>query len=144
MIKHKRPSHRLPSLFDDFFTKDLFEMAGGRKAQPAVNIKETEKEFRMEVFAPGMEKENFNISLEEEMLTISAEVEHSNEEKDEDGHYTRREFSKTSFSRSFRLPEDKVKEEEIEAIYSNGVLHVNLPKKEEEVQKAIKRSISIS
>ena len=144
-VRKKRPG--FPSLFDDFFHNDLFNLGSGelmkRAASPAVNIKETDKDFQLEVSAPGMNKEDFHLELDNNMLTISAEVKNDAEEKDKDGRYTRREFSYSNFSRSFTLPEDKVKEEEIEAVYSDGVLHIVLPKMEEQPVIEQKKLISV-
>ncbi|NNC82381.1 MAG: Hsp20/alpha crystallin family protein [Flavobacteriales bacterium] len=144
-VSRRRPA--FPSLFDDFFNNDLFNMGSGelmrRAASPAVNIKETEKDFQLEVSAPGMKKEDFKIELDNDMLTISAEVKNENSEQDDQGNYTRREFSYASFSRSFTMPEDRVKEEEIEANYTDGVLHITLPKMEEEEINEQKRLIEV-
>ncbi len=131
-VRKRRPV--FPSLFDDFFNNDLFNLSSGeltkRAASPAVNIKETDNDFQLEVSAPGMNKEDFKIELDNNMLTISAETKSESSDKDEAGSYTRREFSYSSFSRSFTLPEDKVKEEEINASYTDGILHITLPKME--------------
>lgn len=99
---------------------------------PSVNIKETDREFSIEVAAPGREKKDFQIALESNMLTISSEKEEEKKEEKED--FKRREFSFTSFSRSFTLP-DNVLPDKIEAKYENGILHLALPKKEMTVSK---------
>ncbi|NNK80365.1 MAG: Hsp20 family protein [Flavobacteriales bacterium] len=144
-VRKARPG--FPSLFDDFFHNDLFNLGSAdlmkRPASPAVNIKETEKDFQLEVSAPGMKKEDFHLELDNNMLTISAEVKSESEEKGKDGKYTRREFSYSSFSRSFTLPEDKVREEDIEASYSDGILHIVLPKMEEKPVIEQKKLISV-
>jgi HSP20 family protein len=148
IMKHTRRPQRSVSLFDDFFTRDVFNLGGElpalRTATPAVNIKETDKDFQLEVFAPGMKKEDFILELENNMLTVSAEISDEKKEKDESGEYTRREFNYSSFSRSFTLPEEKVKEEGIAALYNDGVLHVTLPKKEVELVKEQRKSISVN
>jgi HSP20 family protein len=95
---------------------------------PAVNVKESENAFAIEVAAPGLKKEDFKISLHENRLTISAKQEESSAEKTDK--YTRQEFNYTSFQRTFTLPKN-VDGEKIEATYTDGILHVGLPKKEE-------------
>ncbi len=121
------------SMFDDFFNRELFNwgnnnFSASRTTLPSVNIKELEKAFEVEVAAPGMKKEDFSITLDGNMLTISSSKEDQQEEKD--GKYTRREFSYQSFQRSFELSTDVVDDENIEARYENGVLRLTIPKKE--------------
>lgn len=131
-----------PSLIDEFFKPDW--MGGMERMNlnvPAVNIKETETSFVVELAAPGKKKEDFNIELEDNVLTISSEARSEKEEKDNEGKYTRREFSYSSFKRAFTLPET-VNDYEINASYENGVLHITLPKKEEALPKP-KRMIEI-
>lgn len=95
---------------------------------PAVNVKESETGFEIEVAAPGLKKENFKLSLHENRLTISATQEQQQEEKTDK--YTRQEFNYNQFQRTFTLPKN-VDGEKIEATYVDGILHVGLPKKEE-------------
>ena len=137
----------LPSLFDDFFTRDLFSFplrtAFNGGSVPAVNIKETDTAFDLEMAAPGMEKKDFKIELEQDTLVISAQKENTNEEKSEDGKYSRKEFSYQSFTRSFNLPEDLVKAEEISANYKDGILRITVPKKDPVKPKLLKQ-ITIS
>jgi HSP20 family protein len=107
---------------------------------PKVNIKESTESFEVQMAVPGFKKDNFNISLENEELLISAEIEDNKEEtKDE---FTRKEFGYSSFRRSFVLP-DTVDGDKIEANYQDGILNVNLPKKEEAKPKPA-RTIKIS
>lgn len=118
---------------DRFFDSDFLR----RQWVPAANVRETEKDFEIEVAAPGLSKKDFNITVENRMLTISSDKEEEKEEKE--GNYTRREFSYRSFSRSFSLPEG-VNEEDVKASYSDGVLRLNVPKKmttDPKVRKAI-------
>jgi len=119
------------SLFDRFFSNDVFnrDYSETNTTLPSVNIKETEDKFGVEVAVPGFEKEDFNIELNNNELTISSEKKEKHEDK-EDERYTRREFSYQSFRRSFTLP-DTVDGEKISAKYTNGVLHVDIPKREE-------------
>ena len=95
---------------------------------PAVNIVETKDEFKIEVAAPGLNKDDFKINLENNELTISANKEIKNEEKNES--YTRREFGYSSFTRSFTLPET-IQGEKISAGHKDGILTIHVPKKEE-------------
>ncbi|HTB32078.1 MAG TPA: Hsp20/alpha crystallin family protein [Bacteroidia bacterium] len=120
------------SVMDDFFSS---QMSGRASFVPAVNISEKETNFLVEVSAPGFKKEDFKILSENGVLTISSE--HTEEKKEENAKFTRREFRKGSFSRSFTLPEN-VNTENISAAYENGVLSVELPKKEVEANKAAK------
>ena len=136
-----------PSLFDDFITRDFFNLpvrnAFKMGSVPAVNIRETDGAFNLEMAIPGMDKKNFKVEVENDLLTISANQENKIEEKGDDGKYTRREFSYQSFKREFRLPENSVNESEISANYKDGILHVIVPKKETTNTKAL-REISIS
>jgi HSP20 family protein len=103
---------------------------------------ETEDEFSVEVAAPGKTREDFNIELDNDVLTISSEEKKETETTDKKGRYTRKEFSYTNFKRAFSLPET-VDSEKIAATYKDGVLNISLPKKEEaKVQP--KRMIEIS
>jgi HSP20 family protein len=125
----------LPSLLDDFFGRDFFDWGLSNFSKtdttlPAVNIKETADAYEVEMAAPGMEKKDFKIQLDGQVLSISSEKTVENEQKDGEK-YTRREFSYQSFQRSFNLPKEVVDEEKIEARYNNGVLHLLIPKKEE-------------
>jgi HSP20 family protein len=131
-----------PSLIEEFFKPDW--MSGMERMNlnvPAVNIKETDSSYVVELAAPGKKKEDFNIELEDNVLTISSEARSEKEEKDNQGKYTRREFSYSSFKRAFTLPET-VNDHEINAGYENGVLHITLPKIEEALPKP-KRMIEI-
>ncbi|MGY5847487.1 Hsp20/alpha crystallin family protein [Salegentibacter sp. HM20] len=136
----------LPSVFDDMFKTDWL---GGTTnvnsigtSIPAVNIMETEDEFSVEVAAPGKTREDFNIELDNDVLTISSEEKKETETTDKKGRYTRKEFSYSNFKRAFSLP-DTVDSEKIAASYKDGVLNISLPKKEEaKVQP--KRMIEIS
>jgi len=134
----------LPSIFDELFPADWFGGIANQVASntniPATNIKETADSFTLEVAAPGKIKEDFILSLDHDVLTISAE-ETKEEVKSEDT-YTRKEFSFSSFKRSFKLPQT-INKKEINATYTNGILNVALPKREEDKVKP-KRTIEIS
>lgn len=138
----------IPSLFDNFFTRDWLDssLANWKESGatlPAVNVKESNDDFRIEVAAPGMTRDDFKVELDNNVLTISSEREEKNEEKDAKGNYTRREFSYQSFQRSFSLPESKVLGDKISARYSDGILYVTVPKSEEAKVKPAKQ-IAIS
>jgi HSP20 family protein len=124
----------IPSLLNDFLTDDWFDssLANWKSmgaTLPAVNVRETNDDFRIEVAAPGMKRDDFKLELENNLLSISSQREDNREEKDKDG-YTRREFSYQSFQRSFRLPENHVEGDKIEARYVDGILQITIPKKE--------------
>lgn len=126
----------VPSLFDDFFTRDWLDWSNNNwrsagATLPAVNIVETNDDFQIEVAAPGMKRDDFKVELDNNLLTISSQREDTQEQKDSDGNYTRREFSYQSFQRSFALPENKVHGDKISARYVDGILRVTVPKKEE-------------
>ncbi|TDN86395.1 heat shock protein Hsp20 [Salegentibacter sp. 24] len=136
----------LPTVFDDMFKTDWL---GGTTnvnsigtSIPAVNIQETEDNFSVEVAAPGKTKEDFNIELDNDVLTISSEDKSEKETTEKNGRYTRKEFSYSTFKRAFSLP-DSVDSEKISAAYNNGVLEILLPKREEAKVQA-KRLIDIS
>ena len=138
----------IPSLFDDFFRRDWLDssLANWKESGatlPAVNVKESNDDFQIEVAAPGMTRDDFKVELDNNVLTISSEREQKNEEKDEKGNYTRREFSYQSFQRSFSLPESKVLGDKISARYSDGILYVTVPKSEDAKVKPAKQ-IAIS
>ncbi|MCM4159373.1 Hsp20/alpha crystallin family protein [Antarcticibacterium flavum] len=124
----------LPSVFDDMFKTDWL---GGTTnvnsigtSIPAVNIHESDENFLVAVAAPGKSREDFKIELDNDVLTISSEEKKENEPSEKNGRYTRREFSYSTFKRAFSLPET-VDNEKISASYNNGVLEINLPKREE-------------
>ncbi|MCE7067092.1 Hsp20/alpha crystallin family protein [Dyadobacter sp. CY326] len=140
LIKNRRNSFSaIPALVDDFLGRELFNwdnshFSSTQTTVPAVNILESADNFTVEVAAPGMEKQDFKIELENNTLTISSQKQQN--EQTEQGNYTRREFSYQSFHRTFILPRDVVNDEGIAARYENGVLHLIIPKKEEVKQKA--------
>jgi HSP20 family protein len=131
------PSLANGSWLSDFSDNDRFFYSDWLKKQsmPAVNVKETEKNFEIEVAAPGLNKKDFKITVDNGVLTISSEKEEEKEQKEKD--YTRKEFSYSSFSRSFTLPEN-VNEEDVKANYEDGVLKLNVAKKSIAQSKAKK------
>lgn len=105
---------------------------------PKVNIVEDNDNFRVEVAAPGMKKDDFHVELDNDMLTISSEVTHESEDNHNDQRYNRKEFSYHSFKRSFYLP-NTVESDKIEAKYNDGILSLVIPKKEEAKRKPVKK-----
>lgn len=137
--RRRRPFGSLVS--QDFFDMDEFfdnrvwgrellpdRFWNNKRSEPALNIKETDDNFEIELAAPGFSKKDFEITIDDGCLNISAEKSTSEEEKEEN--YTRREFSYNAFERSLQLP-DSVREEAIKAKYNDGILSFNLTKKEE-------------
>ena len=125
----------VPSMFDRMFEGDMMDwntwnFAGTNSTMPAVNVKENDNEFSIEVAAPGLSKKDFHVNYENGRLTISSEKKDEHEEKDGD-RITRREFSYRSFQRSFTVPEELVDAEKIDAKYTDGILYLTLPKREE-------------
>jgi HSP20 family protein len=115
------------SLLSNFFDDDRFFTSPWLRGQeiPAMNVRETDNNFEVELAVPGYKKEDFNVSVDNGILTISAERKQENEKKDDN--YTRKEFSCSSFSRSFRLPEH-VDQESIKANFKDGVLNLMIDK----------------
>ncbi|MGB5436676.1 MAG: Hsp20/alpha crystallin family protein [Maribacter sp.] len=139
----KRNDVLFPALMNEIFKPDWFggmENYNTNVPVPAVNIKENEKDFELELAVPGRKKEDFQIEVNENVLTISSET--KSEENVDNENFTRREFSYTSFKRAFTLPET-IDEEHIKATYEDGILTFNLPKKEEALPKP-KRLIKLS
>lgn len=138
-----RNRERMPywtELFNDLFDNVVTSADVRKGTVPGVNVVESDENYRLEMAAPGLRKEDFKISVENDMLTISAEKKTETSEKNEK--YTRREFSYNSFLRSFTLPE-MVNAEKISAVYENGLMKIVLPKKEEAKTKA-PREIAVS
>lgn len=130
----------LPSIFNDFFDNNWMEKANA--TAPAINVVESDKDYKVEVAVPGMTKEDFNIHLgDENELVISMEKKDENEDK-ENKKYLRREFSYTKFQQSLYLP-DNVDKEKITANVANGVLTIELPKYSQEEKAKINRVIEI-
>lgn len=130
----------LPSIFNDFFDNNWMEKANA--TAPAINVVESDKDYKVEVAVPGMTKEDFNIHLgDENELVISMEKKVENEDK-ENKKYLRREFSYTKFQQSLYLP-DNVDKEKITANVANGVLTIELSKYSQEEKAKINRVIEI-
>ena len=125
-----------PSWFDNFFENSLgtefLSNFNTGITLPAVNIKETNDNFVLELAVPGMKKSDFTIDVDNKILSIASEIKHENEETEEN--YTRREFGYSSFKRTFTLP-DSVEADHVKANYQDGILMITLPKREEAKQK---------
>lgn len=126
------------NVFDSIFTDSFFN-AREATLVPAVNISETADHYQIDLAAPGLSKDDFKVNLERKMLSIAVHKEQTAEQ--ENRNYSRREFSYTSFTRSFTLP-DSADEHAIHAKYNDGILNIQIPKKEE--AKLLTRQISIS
>ena len=147
IIKRNSNSFFMPELFDDFMSRNLFDWGTTNFSTtgttlPAVNIRESNETFEVEMAAPGMTKNDFNILLEDNTLTITSEKSDEQEEKDGEK-FSRREFRYQSFQRRFTLPKEVVDVDQINAKYENGILKLSIPKKEEAKQKP-PRTINIS
>ena len=131
----EKPRSSRPSLFDRGWVEKFFNSPmddyfnfGKMANVPAVNVSETDKEFKLSIAAPGLEKADFKVDADDDMLTISAE--HERDDKEEkNGKYNRREYNYSSWSRSFSIPEN-CDLDKIDAEYRNGELKVVIPKKE--------------
>jgi HSP20 family protein len=135
LLKWQKDNKLAPSyssLFNDWFDDNYFDKVAIGTSVPAVNIKDNDKDFSVSIAAPGLKKEDFKIALNHNILTISSEQKSEKEEKEE-GKFTRKEYSYSSFSRSFTIP-DTVETDQIDAKYENGELKITLPKKEKAVK----------
>ncbi len=141
LVRHSNwPALRGSSL-SEFFDDDRFFNSPWLRGQsmPAVNVKENDKAFEVEIAAPGFDKKDFKISVDDGLLTVAAEIKREDEKKEDN--YTRKEFGYSSFSRSFNLPPN-TSEEDIQAKYEEGVLKLIIAKKNIAAAKP-KRSIEI-
>ncbi|NND88559.1 MAG: Hsp20/alpha crystallin family protein [Flavobacteriaceae bacterium] len=142
-LSNNNSNNNFPSIsswFDDLVSRDLSTVFNSNfntgMTLPRVNIKETADAFLVEMAVPGMKKSDFQLDLDNQELSISTESKHEHEE--ENDQYTRREFGYSSFKRTFTLPES-VDDEKIEARYEDGILKIDLPKKEEAKRKPVKK-----
>lgn len=136
IVKHRT---FLPNLVDEFFGKDVFPSIwdyNSGASVPAVNVLESKEDFRIEVAAPGLQKNDFKIDLHNNVLTISSEKEEKHEENEDK--YMRREFCYTTFKRSFTLP-NSANTEKVSATHKDGILNVVVPKKEEAKERPVRR-----
>jgi HSP20 family protein len=142
---HRRNQDWLPSIFNEFFDDDLWRVTPAKQfASPAVNIVENEKDYEVEIAAPGMTKEDFKVSIENDnelVISLEKKEEHK-EDKNKKKNYLRREFSYASYHQTFIIPEE-VEVEHIAAAMNDGVLMITLPKKEETTKAPVSRQIDI-
>jgi HSP20 family protein len=122
------------TLFDDIFTRDIFDWTDKNFSTigsnlPSVNLKETDDKLQVELAAPGMKKEDFRVEIDNNILMISSEKQEEKKEERKKDKYIRKEFNYQSFYRSFYLPE-YVDESKVEASYKDGILHIEIAKKE--------------
>ena len=137
----RRVNHLFYSLFNEFFNDEIDRNFNSKKAfTPSVNVTEAEGSFNLEVVAPGYKKDDFKLKLEKDVLTISSEMKNETETK-EGEKVIRKEYTSSSFSRSFTLPEN-VEAEAISATYNDGILKVVIPKLAEVKEEGI-REIAI-
>lgn len=122
----------LPALLSDWFNTDItgVDFPIGKRigvTMPSANLSETDKGYRIELAAPGLQRKDFMVEIDNHTVTVSSEKEEEKEDKGED--YTRKEYSYNSFCRSFNLPSN-VQEDKLDAKYEDGILKINIPKKE--------------
>lgn len=124
----KRQTNWLPNIFNEFFNDDWFPMRTVAATAPAINVKENEKAFLVEIAAPGMTKDDFKVHVnDQDQLVVSVEKKHEKKEEDKDTKYLRREFNYTRFEQALLLPEN-VDKDAITAKACSGVLCIELPK----------------
>jgi HSP20 family protein len=140
----KKQENVFPSVFTDLFDYDKFFSSSMfkdfEKSLPAANVKETDKEFKIELAAPGFKKDDFKVNLDNDVLSISAET--KDEKNEESERYTRKEFSYNSFSRSFQLPQS-ADGEKINARYEGGILKIDVRKKDAAIKDSNKKQIHV-
>ncbi|MBQ4163413.1 MAG: Hsp20/alpha crystallin family protein [Parabacteroides sp.] len=141
MMPMKRGQNWLPYVFNDLFDNNW--MVKANSTAPAINVIESEKEYRVEVAAPGMTKDDFNIRIDEnDNLVVSMEKREEKNEEKKDGRYLRREFSYSKFQQTIVLPEN-VEQDKIEAKVEHGVLNICVPKKNKADAKKVEKVIEI-
>lgn len=142
MTLMRRNSSWLPDVFNDFFDADFWPQKGS--TSPAINVKESEKDYTVELAAPGLKKEDFDVQINDEG-DLHVKIEHKDEKKEEykQNHYLRREFSYANYEQTLILPDD-VDKEKISAKCEHGVLTVNLPKLAPKEQPKLGRKVEIA
>lgn len=131
----------MPEVFNDFFDTDF--MPRTNATAPAINVKETEHDYTVELAAAGMKKDDFNINIDADgNLHIKMEKKNEKKEEEKKEHYLRREFSYSNYQQVYALPEDIVKEE-ISAKVEHGVLTITMPKEKPVEEKKIQRQVEI-
>ena len=141
MMPMMRTNNWIPAVFNDLFDTDFLPKTN--RTAPAINVKESDKAYTVELAAPGMKKEDFNVHINDEgNLVVKMESKNEKKEEDKTTRYLRREFSYSKFEQTLILPDD-VKKDAISAKVENGVLTVELPKVIEEKVK-VSRQIDIA
>ena len=133
----------LPAMFDDFFDNEWMKKTNA--TAPAINVIETDTQYKVEVAAPGMTKEDFNVHVDESgnlVIAMEKKTESKEEDKEKKGRYLRREFSYSKFQQTLILPED-VEKNSINACMTDGVLRIELPRIAPEPQNKITKVIEI-
>ncbi len=135
--RYDRNGSFFPTFFSNYFNDEVLNSLGSAYL-PATNISENEKAFNIELSVPGFDKDDIKIEIEKDVLKISAQNEVKNEEKDENEKVLRREFKKSSFTRSFTIPED-IDTDNISAVQKDGILQITLPKQDKAIEEKVKR-----
>ena len=139
MLPTRRSQNWLPGIFNDFFGNEWME----ESTSPAINIIENDKEYKVELAAPGLTKEDFNVRVtEENQLVVTMEKKQEQKDEQQDGRYLRREFSYSKYQQTLLLP-DNVEQDKITASVQHGVLNILIPKVAPEAEKPQERSIEI-
>ena len=140
---HRRNQDWLPSIFNEFFDDDLWRVSPAKQfASPAVNILENEKDYQVEIAAPGMTKDDFKVRVENDNELVTSLEKKEEHKEDKKKNYLRREFSYASYHQTFIIPEE-VEVGHIAAAMNDGVLTITLPKKEEVTRTPVSREIQI-
>ncbi|MBF0651815.1 MAG: Hsp20/alpha crystallin family protein [Prevotella sp.] len=135
--RYDRNGSFFPTFFSNYFNDEVLNSLGSAYL-PATNISENEKAFNIELSVPGFDKDDIKIEIEKDVLKISAQNEVKNEEKDENEKVLRREFKKSSFTRSFTIPED-IDTDNISAVQKDGILQITLPKQDKAIEDKVKK-----
>ena len=139
MLPTRRSQNWLPGIFNDFFGNEWME----KSTSPAINIIENDKEYKVELAAPGLTKEDFNVRVtEENQLVVTMEKKQEQKDENSDGRYLRREFSYSKYQQTLLLP-DNVEKDKISASVEHGVLNILIPKVAPEAEKPQERSIEV-
>ena len=139
MLPTRRSQNWLPGIFNDFFGNEWME----KSTSPAINIIENDKEYKVELAAPGLTKEDFNVRVtEENQLVVTMEKKQEQKDEQQDCRYLRREFSYSKYQQTLLLP-DNVEQDKITASVQHGVLNILIPKVAPEAEKPQERSIEI-
>lgn len=126
MMPIRRTQSWIPSIFNDFFDNEWMERTNA--TAPAINVKESDNDYKIEIAAPGMTKNDFNIKIDEDnQLIVTMEKKDEKKEDKKDSKYLRREFSYSKFQQTMILP-DNIEKDKIEAKMENGVLNIDIPK----------------